>query len=66
MVSHLVFSQLGQVALVWLGLMLPWAWPSDPAACPPPSASSPPLLQHYPSGDDSDTISLPDPTWGGM
>src|SRR5438445_3497523 len=29
------FYQLGLVALVWLCLMLQWAWPSDPAAvCP--------------------------------
>src|SRR6266699_2444441 len=35
MVSHLFFYQLVLVALVWLCLMLHWAWPSDPAAvCP--------------------------------
>ena len=35
MVSHLCFSQLVLVALVWLCVMLQWAWPSDPAAvCP--------------------------------
>src|SRR5437016_791548 len=35
MVSHLFFYQLILVALVWLCLMLQWAWPSDPAAvCP--------------------------------
>src|SRR5712671_3249704 len=35
MVSHLFFSQLVLVALVWLCVMLHWAWPSDPAAtCP--------------------------------
>jgi hypothetical protein len=35
MVSHLLFYQLGLVALVWLCVMLHWAWPSDPAAvCP--------------------------------
>src|SRR5262245_30135086 len=34
MVSALFFSQLVLIALVWLCLMLPWAWPSDPAACP--------------------------------
>jgi hypothetical protein len=34
MVSHLFFSQLGLVALVWLCLMLHWVWPSDSvAAC---------------------------------
>ena len=35
MVSALFFSQLVLVALVWLCVMLHWAWPSDPAAtCP--------------------------------
>jgi IS1 family transposase len=35
MVSHLFFYQLVLVVLVWLCLMLQWAWPSDPAAvCP--------------------------------
>lgn len=34
MVSDLFFHQLVLVALVWLCLMLHWAWPSDPAACP--------------------------------
>src|SRR6266446_1237584 len=35
MVSHLFFYQLGLIALVWLCVMLHWAWPSDPAAvCP--------------------------------
>src|SRR2546422_1450125 len=42
MVSHLFFSQLALVVLVWLCVMLQWVWPSDPvAACattrePPP------------------------------
>src|SRR5215510_8759472 len=37
MVSPLFFYQLTLIALVWLCLMLQWAWPSDPgAACPPP------------------------------
>src|SRR5499433_2578531 len=37
MVSHLFFYQLVLVALVWLCVMLHWAWPSDSAAaCPPP------------------------------
>src|SRR5207249_6827950 len=31
MVSHLFFSQLVLVALVWLCVMLHWVWPSDPA-----------------------------------
>src|SRR5712664_3386803 len=35
MVSDLFFSQLVLVALVWLCVMLHWAWPSDPTAvCP--------------------------------
>src|SRR5713101_5034508 len=43
MVSHLFFYQLVLIALVWLCVMLQWAWPSDPAAaCPPPEL--PPLL----------------------
>src|SRR2546430_2224288 len=43
MVSHLSFYQLVLIALVWLCVMLHWAWPSDPAAaCPPPEL--PPLL----------------------
>src|SRR5499427_6268910 len=37
MVSHLFFYQLVLVALLWLCVMLHWAWPSDSAAaCPPP------------------------------
>jgi IS1 family transposase len=32
MVSHLFYYQLALVALVWLCLMLQWAWPSAPAA----------------------------------
>jgi transposase-like protein len=37
MVSPLFFYQLTLIALVWLCLMLPWAWPSDLAAgCPTP------------------------------
>jgi len=36
MVSHLFFYQLVLIALVWLCVMLHWAWLSDPAAaCPP-------------------------------
>ena len=35
MVPDLFFYQLVLVALVWLCVMLHWAWPSDPAAvCP--------------------------------
>src|SRR5215831_255810 len=43
MVSHLFFYQLVLVALVWLCLMLQWAWPSDPAVCPTPP--EPPSLR---------------------
>src|SRR5215510_8161232 len=42
MVSHLFFYQLVLVALVWLCLMLPWAWPSDPAAGCPTAPEPPP------------------------
>src|SRR5262249_5085013 len=42
MISHLFFYQLVLIALVWLCVMLQWAWPSAPAAaCPPPEL--PPL-----------------------
>jgi IS1 family transposase len=43
MVSHLFFYQLVLIALVWLCLMLQWAWPSAPAAAGPPP-ELPPLL----------------------
>ena len=43
MVSPLFFSQLVLLALVWLCVMLQWAWPSDPAAACPP-LELPPLL----------------------
>ena len=44
MVSHLFFYQLVLIALVWLCLMLQWAWPSDPAAAGAhtPTAQAPP------------------------
>ena len=42
MVFHLFYYQLALIALVWLCLMLQWAWPSDPATCPPPSEPTPP------------------------
>src|SRR4029453_13556212 len=46
MVSHLFFYPLVLIALVWLCVMLHWAWPSDPAAaCPPPEL--PPLLPKH-------------------
>jgi len=44
MVSHLFFYPLVLIALVWLCVMLQWAWPSDPAAACPPPAEPPPLL----------------------
>ena len=34
MVSHLFFYQLTLIALVWLCVMLHWAWPSDPRHMP--------------------------------
>jgi IS1 family transposase len=44
MVSHLFFYQLVLVALVWLCVMLQWAWPSDSAtACPTTPEPPPPL-----------------------
>src|SRR5467141_2570350 len=45
MVSHLFFSQLVLVALVWLCVMLQWAWPSDPATCPTTPEPIPPVPQ---------------------
>src|SRR5215472_8828562 len=46
MVSHLFFYQLTLIALVWLCVMLHWAWPSDSAAaCPSPLAPTPPRLK---------------------
>src|SRR2546426_442943 len=41
MVSHLFFYQLVLVALVWLCLMLQWAWPSDPATVGPTTPEPP-------------------------
>src|SRR5215467_14568922 len=41
MVSDLFFSQLVLVALVWLCLLLQWAWPSDAASRNPLQASPP-------------------------
>jgi IS1 family transposase len=44
MVSHLFFYQLVLIALVWLCVILHWAWPSDPAAaCPTTLDPTPPL-----------------------
>src|SRR6266699_3167010 len=41
MVSHLFFYQLVLVALVWLCVMLQWAWPSDPATVGPTTPEPP-------------------------
>ena len=41
MVPDLLFSQLVLVALVWLCLMLHWAWPRDTVAGPPPEPLPP-------------------------
>jgi IS1 family transposase len=41
MVSHLFFYQLVLIALVWLCVMLQWAWPSDPAAVSPTTPEPP-------------------------
>src|SRR5712691_6248833 len=44
MVSPLFFYQLTLIALVWLCVMLHWAWPSDSAAaCPTTLDPTPPL-----------------------
>jgi hypothetical protein len=45
MVSHLFFYQLTLSALVWLCVMLHWAWPSDSAMCPTPLA--PPFCSRF-------------------
>src|ERR1700741_5449495 len=47
MVPTLFFSQLVLVALVWLCVMLQWAWPSGPATCPPPSEPTPLLPKRH-------------------
>jgi IS1 family transposase len=48
MVSHLFFYQLGLIALVWLCVMLQWAWPSDPAAaCPTTREPTPPRSKRH-------------------
>src|SRR5215470_16040054 len=41
MVPALFFYQLVLIALVWLCLMLQWAWPSDHVTMPPPPPPSP-------------------------
>src|SRR5919204_1056750 len=47
MVFHLFYYQLALIALVWLCLMLQWAWPGDPATCPPPSEPTPPKPKRH-------------------
>jgi hypothetical protein len=47
MVSALFFSQLLLIVLVWLCLMLYWAWPGDPAACPTTPEPSPPRPKRH-------------------
>jgi hypothetical protein len=48
MVSALFFYQLVLVALVWLCVMLQWAWPSDPATtCPTALEPTPPLPKRH-------------------
>jgi IS1 family transposase len=42
MISPLFFYQLVLVALIWLCVMLHWAWPSDPATCPTTPEPTPP------------------------
>src|SRR5262249_21732710 len=43
MVSPLFFYQLVLVILVWLCVMLQWAWPSDPATACARTLEPPPL-----------------------
>src|SRR5256712_915722 len=47
MVSHLFFYQLVLIALVWLCVMLQWAWPSAPAAAGPPPEPTPPVPKRH-------------------
>ena len=42
MVPDLFFYELGLIALLWLCVMLQWAWPSDPATVCPTAPESPP------------------------
>jgi IS1 family transposase len=47
MVSHLLFYQLTLIALVWLCVMLHWAWPSDALTCPPPPEPTAPVPKRH-------------------
>ena len=48
MVPALFFSQMGLFALVGLGLLLHWVWPSPADACPTTSAPPPPKRTREP------------------
>src|SRR5882724_7203437 len=45
--SHLFFSQLALIALVWLFVMLLYAWPSDRARRPTPAAPIAPRRKRF-------------------
>jgi hypothetical protein len=48
MVSDLLFSQLGRIALGWLGCLLPWGWPSDrPTVLAPLAQPTPPRPKRH-------------------
>src|SRR6516162_2299254 len=47
MIPTLFFYPLVLVALVWLCVMLHWAWPSGPATYPPPSEPTPPKPKRH-------------------
>jgi hypothetical protein len=47
MVSELFFYQLVLIALLWLCLMLHWAWPSDAATCPTTPEPTPPAPKRH-------------------
>jgi hypothetical protein len=48
MVSNLFFYQLALIALLWLCLLLQYAWPSDRAAIrPTPPALTPPRRKRH-------------------
>ena len=48
MVSHLFFYQLVLIALVWLCVMLHWAWPSDRRRVPDDTRAPPPRPKRQP------------------